>query len=107
MSHGWSGNPYDVYNDPDGPYYDPHYYGPPARPAPGSAVAALVCSSVVTFACCNVLALPAIITSAMAVSRSARDPRGARTLTVWSWVLFGGAMAVAVAYLALMVAFDF
>ncbi|MEW2356315.1 hypothetical protein [Spirillospora sp. NPDC029432] len=108
---GWN-DPYNQgWNDPNQGYggyggQGPGYgYGPPGVPnsgggAPGSTIAALVCTSVATAMCCNILAIPGIVTSAMALNRHKTDPRSARSLTMWSWVIFGAAMFV---YLAAII----
>jgi hypothetical protein len=86
-------------------------YGPPGVPntgghTEGSTIAALVCTAVATAMCCNVLAIPGIVTSAIAVSRSKTDPRSARTLTIWSWSIFAVAMVLQIAGIAIAIAVD-
>jgi hypothetical protein len=107
---GWSANPYggSPYGDPgyggaasygvpsygEQGWQDPYAvpgpgYGPPIPPASqGSAIGALVCNIVATFFCCFLLAVPGIITSAIALGRIQTDPESARNLTKWGWGLF-------------------
>lgn len=110
-SQGW---------DPNGAYgqsygYGPGYghapgYGPPGvphRPASmTSAIIALVCNSLVVVSCCNVLAIPGIITGALAIQRIERQPESARSLTIWSWVIFGVSTLIAIVVIALLIAAD-
>ena len=86
-------------------------YGPPgvaqrSGTTPASTIAALVCTCVATALCCNVLAIPGIVTSAIALSRSQTDPRSARTLTMWSWVVLAVAVVLYIAFFALLVVLD-
>ncbi|MFD0469536.1 hypothetical protein ACFQ0B_15405 [Nonomuraea thailandensis] len=39
--------------------------------------------------CCNILGIPGAILAGLAISRSATEPESARTMVIWSWVLFG------------------
>jgi hypothetical protein len=55
------------------------------RATSGPTIAALVCSLIALVMCCNLLAVPAIVTSAMAIGRSGTDPASAQRLTTWSW----------------------
>jgi hypothetical protein len=95
-----------------GPQGDP--YGPPGVPrepaSNGSAIAALVCNCVVAVLCCNIVAIPGIVTGALAVGRVRTDPASARRLTIWSWSLFAASLLigliVAVVYFALIVTSD-
>ncbi|MQY09847.1 hypothetical protein [Actinomadura macrotermitis] len=88
------------------PGYGPPGYGPPGVPpgqgSNGSAIAALICACVATSTCCNVLAIPAIVTSVIALNRYRVDPAGSRSLTIWSWVLFGIAMVVYIGFVVVM-----
>ncbi|RSN44525.1 hypothetical protein DMH08_36995 [Actinomadura sp. WAC 06369] len=71
-----------------------------------SAIIALVCNSLAVLSCCNVLAIPGIITGALAIQRIERQPESARSLTIWSWVIFGVSMVIAVVVIALLIAAD-
>jgi hypothetical protein len=118
---GWN----DPYGPPTQPGWDPHaqyggqygggpYGGPyggaapqyvyltpqPDPPTPGSTVAALVCNIVAVSTCFNILAIPGIVTAAIAMSRHKTDPERAKTLTVWSWTFFGIAIATLVILIA-------
>lgn len=81
-------------------------YGPPGVPAApassGSAVAALVCNIALVFFC-NILAIPGIITSGIALGKMQSDPESARNLTTWSWVIFAIALVAAVALIVVLV----
>ncbi|WP_433333064.1 hypothetical protein [Spirillospora sp. CA-294931] len=115
---GYGGRP-PGWNDPYGPNTgwsdpyakNPYGYGPPGIPhgAPssnGPIIAAVVCNSVITALCCNVFAIPGIITSAIALNRASTDPRSARTLLVWSWVIFGVSIVVWLALVIILAALD-
>ncbi|MFV2178419.1 hypothetical protein ACFHW2_33295 [Actinomadura sp. LOL_016] len=127
---GWDGAPHGSSQgwDPNGAYGqsygygpapgygpDPGYgsgpqYGPPGvphRPASQtSAIIALVCNSLSVVSCCNVLAIPGIITGALAIQRVDRQPESARSLTMWSWIIFGVSTVLAIAVIALLIAAD-
>ena len=82
--------------------YGPGPYLPPPQPASnGAAVAALVANILLTITCCGLLALPGIVTAAMAMGRVNTDPVSARNLTLWSWVIFGGAVLVGIVLVVL------
>ncbi|GGQ45285.1 hypothetical protein BKA00_006654 [Actinomadura coerulea] len=90
-------------------YGQPGYgYGPPGvpyRPASnGSTIAALVCNAIAIVMCCNIVAIPGVITAAIALGRVQTDPRSARRLTVWSWCLFAAAIAIGVILLIVYIA---
>ncbi|MBO2464604.1 hypothetical protein [Actinomadura violacea] len=91
----------------DGGAYGP--YGPPGVPhAPasnGSAIAALVCNCVVALLCCNIVAIPGIVTGALALGRVQTDPASARRLTIWSWSLFAASVLIGIILLIVYVAF--
>lgn len=93
------------YHPPGYPAAPGYAYGPPGNPsAPastGSATAALVCNIVVAVMLCNVLAIPGIVTSALALGRVRTNPRSARTLTIWSWVLFGASLLIGLIFMIL------
>ncbi|XVQ11824.1 hypothetical protein ACQP1W_04350 [Spirillospora sp. CA-255316] len=93
---GWDANA--QYNQSPGHGYG-YGYGPPGVPqagsnAPGSTIAALVCTCVAVAMCCNLLAIPGIVTSVMAMSRANTDPASARKLTTWSWGILVAAFVV-------------
>ncbi|RAY15494.1 hypothetical protein DPM19_06705 [Actinomadura craniellae] len=112
---GYGGQPYDQYGqpqgwDPQGQYSPaPDYgYGPPGtppggQPTNGAAVGALIANCVLVVFCCGLLAIPGIITSAMAMSRQQTDPESSRTLTLWSWVIFGCNIALSIVLIAVLI----
>ncbi|QFG21926.1 hypothetical protein F7P10_13110 [Actinomadura sp. WMMB 499] len=71
-----------------------------------NAIIALVCNCLVVLSCCNVLAIPGIITGALAVQRVERQPESARSLTMWSWVIFGVTTVLAIILIAILIAAD-
>jgi hypothetical protein len=89
-SQGWQ----DPYGQPG------QGYGPPGVPygssGSGSAIGALICNILLTVLCCNVLAIPGIVTSAIAVNRVQTDPDSARSLTAWSWVIFAANIVIGI-----------
>ncbi|HEY8479238.1 MAG TPA: hypothetical protein VIL71_05330 [Spirillospora sp.] len=98
-SPGWGPEPYG--QAPGGAYAPgavpgqsyAHGYGPPGVPpatssGSGSAVAALVCNIASAVLCCGILSIPGAVTAAIAMGRADTDPKSARMLTIWSWVLF-------------------
>ncbi|MBW8485705.1 hypothetical protein [Actinomadura parmotrematis] len=109
---GWE-DPYGQYGaQPDQGYGPPpgqpgYGYGPPGVPqqrgASASTIIVLVLSSLMTLSCCNVLAIPAVITSIIALSRASTDPESSRRLTVWSWALFAGAVVLAIAVFVVLI----
>jgi len=100
MSQGDSSeHPYQPYGAPYGEQQPPGYgYGyPPPRRDDGpqaNAIVALVLNFLSLASCCNVLGLPGGILAAVALSRVREQPGSARTLLVWSWVLFGAGFAL-------------
>ncbi|GAA2725272.1 hypothetical protein [Actinocorallia aurantiaca] len=83
-------------------------YGPFVPPPPpannGAAVAALIANILLTITCCGLLAVPGIVTAAIAMSRVHTDPVSAKNLTMWSWVIFGAAILVGIVLLVLFFA---
>lgn len=83
----------------------PNQYGPygPYMPPPpasnGPALAALIANILLTITCCGLLAVPGVITAAVAMNRVHTDPVSAKNLTNWSWVIFGIAVLVGVVLL--------
>ncbi|WP_433147282.1 hypothetical protein ACQPZ8_06285 [Actinomadura nitritigenes] len=114
---GWH-DPYGGYGQGGTPGWDDAGaygpYGPPGVPqAPannGSAIAALVCNCVVALLCCNIVAIPGIVTGALALGRVQTDPASARRLTIWSWSLFAASLLIgiiiAVVYFAVVLTHD-
>ncbi|MFD0691886.1 DUF4190 domain-containing protein [Actinomadura fibrosa] len=112
-SQGW--DPNGAYGRPGGDPYGmppPGYgygygYGPPGVPhAPssnGSTIAALVCNIVGIVLCCNILAIPGVITAAIAMGRVQTDPRSARKLTIWSWCLFAASVVLGIVFLIIYI----
>lgn len=91
-------------------YGQPGYgYGPPGVPhqatSNGSTIAALVCNAIAIVLCCNILAVPGVITAAIALGRFQTDPRSARKLTIWSWSLFGASLLIGIVLLIVYIAF--
>jgi len=117
---GWRDpyDPYDPYGSPDpyGPqqppqgWQDPYGYGPPGVPATtasnGSALGALIANIVLSMTCCGLLAIPGIITSAIAMGRVNSDPASARNLTLWSWIIFAVNIVIMVAIVIVYVALN-
>ncbi|MFC9970338.1 hypothetical protein ACFVH6_05485 [Spirillospora sp. NPDC127200] len=56
--------------------------------------------------CCNLLALPAIVTSAMAVGRSSTDPGSAQRLVGWSWGILVVAFLLPIAVILVLLGVD-
>ncbi|MGW0806488.1 hypothetical protein [Nonomuraea sp. NPDC002799] len=91
------GYPYPPYGVPYGEQPPPqsgygYGYPPPPRRNDGpsaNAIVALVLNCLALLSCCNVLGLPGAILAGLAIGRAATDPRRARTMVIWSWVLFG------------------
>ncbi|MEU0570540.1 hypothetical protein ABZ297_34830 [Nonomuraea sp. NPDC005983] len=86
--------PYQPYGTPYGQHPPPQYgYGHPPPPhADGpraKAIVALVLNAVAIPSCCNILAIPGAVLAGLALSRVSTRPESARSLLVWSWVLFG------------------
>ncbi|MFG1701242.1 DUF4190 domain-containing protein [Nonomuraea sp. NPDC049309] len=96
-----SGYPYIPYGAPYGEQPPPQYghgYGPPP-PAPGSgptanAIVALVLNCMAVVSCCNIFSIPGAILAGLALGRANDRPQSARTMLVWSWVLFGVGLAL-------------
>lgn len=91
-------------------YGQPGYgYGPPGVPhratSNGFTIAALVCNAVAIVMCCNIVAIPGVITAAIALGRVQTDPESARRLTIWSWSLFAASLVIGVALLIVYVLF--
>ncbi|GAA0944371.1 hypothetical protein [Actinocorallia libanotica] len=79
-----------------GPYGQ---YMPPPPASNGPALAALIANILLTITCCGLLAVPGVITAAVAMNRVHTDPVSAKNLTNWSWVIFGIAVLVGVVLL--------
>ncbi|WP_433466769.1 hypothetical protein [Spirillospora sp. CA-128828] len=89
-------------------YGQPGYgYGPPGvpygAPSNGSTIAALVCNAVAILLCCNIVAIPGVITAAVALGRTQTDPPSARRLTIWSWSLFAASVFIAIIVLIIYI----
>ncbi|TDD26726.1 hypothetical protein E1287_35955 [Actinomadura sp. KC06] len=103
-SQGWDpGGAYGPQYGAGQGYPPPGYgygYGPPGvphrAPSNGSTIAALVCNSIAVVLCCNIVAIPGIITAAIALGRNNTDPRSARKLTIWSWSLFAAGVVIGI-----------
>lgn len=96
---GWD-NPYGQQGGGWDPYgeYAQQGYGPPGVPytpaSQGAAIAALVCNIVATLCC--LLGIPGIVTAAIALGKVNTEPESARTLTIWSWVIFAITMVLGI-----------
>jgi cytochrome c biogenesis protein CcdA len=89
-----SGYPYQPYGAPYGEQPPPPYgYGyPPPRRDDGpsaNAIVSLVLNLLALLSCCNVLGLPGAILAGLALSKARTEPRTARTMLIWSWIMFG------------------
>lgn len=89
-------------------YGQPGYgYGPPGVPyqtqSNGSTIAALVCNAVAILLCCNIVAIPGVVTAAVALGRTQTDPPSARRLTIWSWSLFAASVFIAIIVLIIYI----
>ena len=104
--------PQDPYIYGNGIPGHPHQYGgqygpfiPPPPPASnGAALAALIANILLTITCCGLLAVPGIVTAAIAMNRVHTDPVSAKNLTMWSWVIFGAAVLVGIVLFVLFFA---
>jgi hypothetical protein len=91
-------------------YGQPGYgYGPPGvsphqSTGNASTIAALVCNAVAVVMCCNIIALPGLITAAIALGRAQTDPESSRRLTIWSWSLFAAAVLLGIILLVVWIA---
>ncbi|MEO3874530.1 DUF4190 domain-containing protein [Nonomuraea sp. B12E4] len=95
--------PYQPYGAPYGQQPPPQYgygYGyppPPRDEGPNAnAIVSLVLNLLALVSCCNVLGLPGAILAGLALGRVRREPQAARTMLVWSWVLFGLGFALTI-----------
>ncbi|SEG92416.1 hypothetical protein SAMN04489712_13349 [Thermomonospora echinospora] len=103
---GW--DPYGQYaqhQQPTGQMYG-YGYGPPGVPQGrvdnSSAIVALVCNSVATLICCNLLCIGGIVTSAIALGRAQTDPHESRSLVKWSWVILGVSLVLQILLIAVL-----
>ncbi|MFI6176230.1 hypothetical protein ACIA8R_11920 [Nonomuraea sp. NPDC051191] len=100
-----SGYPYLPYGAPYGEQPPPQYgygygYGVPPRRDEGpqaGAIVAVVLNFLSLASCLNVLGLPGGILAAVALTRAREQPGSARSLLLWSWVLFGTGLVLNVA----------
>ncbi|WP_146615534.1 hypothetical protein [Nonomuraea aridisoli] len=94
MSQDPPGYPYIPYGSPYGEQPPPQY-GPGPQPPPrgdgpmANAIVSLVLNLIALVSCCNFLGAPGAICAGLALGKSRTEPRTARTLVIWSWVLFG------------------
>ncbi|HEX4814726.1 MAG TPA: hypothetical protein VFV66_18455 [Nonomuraea sp.] len=91
-----SGYPYQPYGAPYGDQPPPGYgygYGPPPRRRDegptANAIVSLVLNLLALVSCCNVLGLPGAILAGLGLARARDQPGSARSMVMWSWVLFG------------------
>jgi hypothetical protein len=98
--------PYPVYPTYQGytgyPYPYPYPYPPPDTRVRGQAIASLVTNIVVSLMCCPLIGIAGIALSAIAMSRSERDPESARKLVIWSWCTFAVSVLAGVAMFVLL-----
>jgi hypothetical protein len=92
------------------PYAQQGYgYGPPGVPqnqaSNGSAIAALICNIVLFMFCASILAIPGIVTAALAMGRVQTNPQSARRLTIWSWSLFAVVIVLGIAIIGILIAY--
>ncbi|MEV1173655.1 hypothetical protein [Nonomuraea sp. NPDC049784] len=97
-----SGYPYQPYGASYGEQPPPQYgYGyppPPRNDGPSAnAIVSLVLNLLALVSCCNVLGLPGAILAGLALGRARTEPQTARTMVIWSWVLFGVGFVLAAA----------
>ncbi|MFI7642238.1 hypothetical protein [Nonomuraea sp. NPDC049400] len=90
-----SGYPYQPYGAPYGEQPPPQYgygygYPPPRNDGPSAnAIVSLVLNLLAVVSCCNILGVPGAILAGLAIGRSRTEPEAARSMVIWSWVLFG------------------
>jgi hypothetical protein len=91
-----SGYPYQPYGAPYGQQPPPQYgygYGyppPPRNEGPSAnAIVSLVLNLLSIVSCCNILGIGGAILAGLALSKARTEPRSARTMVLWSWILFG------------------
>ncbi|WP_049559845.1 hypothetical protein [Nonomuraea sp. SBT364] len=88
------GYPYQPYGADYGSQPPPQYgygygYPPPPRNQPSpSAIVSLILNLLGVVSCCNLLGIPGAILAGLSM-RSETSPGTARSMIVWSWVLFG------------------
>lgn len=87
------------------PYPAPYAVQPVSDGPRTQAIAALVSNIAVCLLCCPLFGIAGIVLSAMAMSRSERDPVSARKLVTWSWAALAASVVTALTALVLVVAF--
>ncbi|MEV4106505.1 DUF4190 domain-containing protein [Nonomuraea sp. NPDC049695] len=99
-----SGYPYQPYGAPYGEQPPPQYgygYGyppPPRNEGPSAnAIVSLVLNLLALVSCCNILGLPGAILAGLALGKARTEPQAARTMVIWSWVLFGVGFVLGIA----------
>ena len=85
--------------------YPPPYVVPASDGPRTQAIAALVSNIAVSLLCCPLFGIAGIVLSAMAMTRSDRDPESARRLVTWSWAALAASVVTALTALVLLVAF--
>ncbi|MFI7134454.1 hypothetical protein ACIBQ1_52930 [Nonomuraea sp. NPDC050153] len=90
------GHPYQPYGASYGEQPPPqHGYGygyppPPQNDGPSAnAIVSLVLNLLALVSCCNLLGLPGAILAGLALGKARAEPRSARTMVIWSWIMFG------------------
>ncbi|MEV5496869.1 hypothetical protein AB0M50_15885 [Nonomuraea fuscirosea] len=99
-----SGYPYQPYGAPYGDQPPPQYgygygYGtpPPSNNGPNAnAIVSLVLNLLAVVSCCNILGIPGAILAGLALGRANTDPRSARSMVMWSWILFGAGFVLTI-----------
>ncbi|MEV4223685.1 hypothetical protein [Nonomuraea sp. NPDC049725] len=97
------GYPYQPYGADYGSQPPPEYgygygygYPPPPRNQPSAnAIVSLVLNLLAVVSCCNLLGIPGAILAGLSMRASA-SPESARSMVVWSWVLFGAGFVLTV-----------
>lgn len=103
-----AGYPYQPYGAPYGQQPPPGYgygYGapPPRNPGPSAnAIVSLVLNLLAIVSCCNILGIPGAILAGLAIGKANHQPERARTMVIWSWVLFGLGFALTIAAFLLL-----
>lgn len=87
------------------PYPAPYAVQPASDGPRTQAIAALVSNIAVCLLCCPLFGIAGIVLSAVAMSRSERDPVSTRKLVTWSWAALAASIVTALTALVLVVAF--
>ena len=88
------------------PYPPPYPVPPPGDGPRNQAIAALVANVVAAVLCCPLVGIAGIVLSAVAMSRSDRDPDSARRLVKWSWGVLAATIVLGIVAIVLIVVFS-